>query len=109
MSTSTIDRMLLAVKTIVDKQSSCPDVPDSHSQNWHLVSFGTSSLSSSVKIENIEDSLYSEAMLVTISSAHKQINLFFIVFNIHFALISASKVCLFKTPSLAITRKRISS
>ena len=109
MSTSTIDRILVAVKTIVDKQSSCPDVPDSHSQNWHLISFGTSSLSSSAKIENTLDSLYSETMPVTISSAHKQINLFFIVFNIHFALISASKVCLFKTPSLVVTRRRISS
>ena len=55
------------------------------------------SLTSSAKIEKTLDSLYSETMPVTIPSAHKQISLFFIDFNIYFALKGASKVCLFKT------------
>ena len=67
------------------------------------------SLTSSAKIEKTLDSLYSETMPVTIPSAHKQINLFFIDFNIYFALKGASKVCLFKTLSLAVTRAKIYS
>ena len=109
MSASAVDSILVALKTIVDKQSSCPDVPDSHSQNWHLVIFGTSSLSSSAKIEKTLNSLYSETMPVTIPSARKQINLFVIDFNIYFALQGASKVCLFKTLSLAVTQAKIHS
>ena len=40
----------------------------------------------------LEQSLTSEVMPVIISSPHKQLNPFHIVFDIHFALLGASKI-----------------
>ena len=61
------------------------------------------SLTSSAKIEKTLDSLTSGIMPVTISSAYKQINSFCIVFDIYFALLYASRICHFKTPSPSVT------